>query len=44
MVLDGLKIEPDGKIVYEEWKLDEIIFKCKDFFLILLSIELGFSF
>ena len=43
--MEGLKIDADGNVVYEDWKLNEIIFKGKDVFIwCLFIIELGFSF
>jgi len=30
--VEGLKIDADGNVVYEDWKLNEIIFKGKDVF------------
>jgi hypothetical protein len=29
--VEGIKVDADGKVVYEDWKLNEIIYNRKDF-------------
>lgn len=42
--VEGIKVDADGKVVYEDWKLNEIIYNRKDFLFFKVTLELGFSF